>query len=211
MAIDNQASNSEEQQQQGKTSRLARVLKFQNENDRVMKIGAIAITCSCTLQAILFYCCFKEIIKFGQHDATVESLQDFGARVQFAVRHQTPLLLWLVYNILAVIRVRVQKLAINPLDESTEHIVQARKNILTNSYEQLVLSMFLQLAFVGFADASLTMRLIPLINLLQFFGRIAFFIGYPLYRAFGFLLTVLPNQIMLVYNVYKYGSLMGLY
>ena len=118
---------------------------------------------------------------------------------------------WLVFNIQAVIYARITKKAFNPLVDSTEKHVQQYKNILTNSFEQIVISSFLQLAFVSFADHSYTWKLIPAINIVQFVGRIAFFLGYPYYRTFGMSLTTTPNIVLAIYNMYKLGAYLSLY
>ncbi|RWS00113.1 hypothetical protein B4U79_11068 [Dinothrombium tinctorium] len=46
--------------------------------------------------------------------------------------------------------------------------------------------------------------MIPLMSWSFFIGRLAFMIGYPLHREFGFLLSFLPNTAALFYCVYKF-------
>jgi len=141
----------------------------------------------------------------------LESLKGFNSRAEFALRYQTLLYAWLIFNIHYVIYQRFTKKALNPLVDSTEKHVQMSKNILTNSFEQIVLSSFLQLTFVSFAEHIHTLKLIPLINIVQFLGRIAFFAGYPFYRTFGHSLTLTPNLILMSYNMYRLGSYLNLY
>ena len=119
--------------------------------------------------------------------------------------------MWLVFNIHAVIYVRITRKALNPLVDSTEKHAQSMKNILTNSLEQVLISSFLQLIFASFADSTLCLQLIPLVNVVQFMGRIAFFFGYPLFRTLGVSLTLLPNTLMVGYNVYKFAAYLNLY
>lgn len=127
------------------------------------------------------------------------------------MRYQTLLYLWLVFNVNAVIYVRLSRKAINPLVDSTEKHAQMIKNILTNSFEQIITSSFLQLAFASFADPVLVMKIIPAVNVVQFIGRIAFFFGYPYYRTFGVSLTMSPNLLMLCYNLYRFGAYLNFY
>lgn len=139
------------------------------------------------------------------------ALKGFNARAEFALRYQTLLYAWLVFNIMAVIYVRVTKKALNPLVDSTEKHAQEMKNILTNSYEQIVVSSIAQLIFVSFAGETYTMKLIPAINFVQFIGRMTFFAGYPYYRTFGMMCTLFPNVALICYNLFKLGSYLGVY
>lgn len=153
----------------------------------------------------------NDTIRLYPNSIRVESLKGFNSRAEYALRYQTLLFAWLVFNWNSVVYVRLTKKALNPLIDSTEKHVQSQKNILANSFEQIVLSVFLQLAFASFADPAFVMKIIPAINIAQFIGRIAFFLGYPWYRTFGVTMTMLPNLFLVSYNLFKLGSYLSLY
>lgn len=171
----------------------------------------MALFTSIVFMGGVFYLAFMDIIKFYPNSIKMESLRGFNSRGEFALRYQTLLYGWLVFNVYSVMFVRVTKTALNPLVESTEKHTHSIKNILANSFEQIVISSFLQFGFVSFADPALTMKLIPVINMTQLLGRIFFFLGYPLYRTFGFSLTMMPNTALFCYNFFKFGAYLGLY
>lgn len=182
-----------------------------NEMAKLIKVATSALLFSWLIMGTIIYYCLNDTLKLYPKTIKLDSLKGFNSRAEFSLRHQTLLYLWLVFNVQAVIYVRLTRRAINPLVDSTEKLAHQSKNILTNSFEQILLSSFLQLTFVSFADPSLVMKLIPAVNLVQFFGRIAFFFGYPLYRTFGVSLTMTPNLLMMGYNLYSFGSYLGYY
>lgn len=182
-----------------------------SELARLARIALVAFFLSISLMVGFFYLVMNDIVKLYPSIVTVEYLKGYSSRAEYALRYQTLLYFWLIFNIHSVIYVRISKKALNPLVESTEKHAQKQKNILTNSFEQIILSSVLQLIFVSFADHSHTMKLIPAINIVQFVGRIAFFAGYPYYRTFGVSLTMLPNTLLAGYNLYQFGSYMNFY
>lgn len=181
------------------------------EYARLTRIAMIAYLLSLTLIAVTIYLLLNDKVRLYPNSIKLESLKGFSSRAEYALRYQTLLYFWLVFNIFSVIYVRVTKKALNPLVDSTEKHVQMQKNILTNSFEGILTSSFLQLIFVSFAEHSYTLKLIPAVNILQFVGRVAFFLGYPLYRTFGVSLTLTPNLLLTGYNMFKLGSYLGLY
>lgn len=172
---------------------------------RLRKIALIAFVLSNLFLYAVYYASVNDKIQLYPNSLKADSLKGFTSRAEFALRYQSLLLFWLQFNICAVIYVRLSTKALNPLVESTEKHALSIKNILTNSFEQILLSVIAQLAFVSFADPSLTLKLIPAINLVQFIGRVAFFVGYPMYRTFGFNLTLVPNLLLILYNLYRLG------
>lgn len=188
----------------------ARVPKA-SEMAKLKKIATFAYILSLAFLSVVYYVVMNDIVRLYPSSIRVESLKGFNSRAEYALRYQSLLFAWLVFNVHSVIYVRLTKKALNPLVESTEKHAQAQKNILTNSFEQIVLSAFLQLAFASFADPAFAMKIIPAINIVQFLGRIAFFLGYPLYRTFGVSLTMSPNLFLTGYNLYKLGSYLNFY
>lgn len=205
-----EATKSKSKEPSERKSAAARPIRA-SELARLARIAAVAFLLSVTFMATVYYLVTNDIVKLYPSSIKLDLLKGFNSRAEFALRYQVLLYGWLIFNLHAVIYTRMTKKAFNPLVDSTEKHVQQQKNILTNSFEQIILSSFNQLIFVSFADPTSTLRLIPAINLVQFVGRIAFFAGYPLYRTFGFSLTLLPNTLLVGYNLYKFGSYMSFY
>lgn len=153
----------------------------------------------------------NDVFKLHPASSSPETLGTFGEKAEFAFRYQSLLALWLLFNIFMTIYGRYLHMAVNPLDTKTEEHVQIYKNILTNSYEQILLSVLSQLVFISFASPLAIVRYIPLLNIFMFVGRVTFFAGYPFYRTFGFLTSVLPTFVLVFYNIFKFGSFIGIY
>lgn len=205
--IDTKATKGESR---SRTSATARAPKA-NELARLAKIATFALLFSWLIIGGVVYFALNDTMKLYPNTIKLDALRGFNSRAEYSLRYQTLLYLWLVFNVHAVMYTRLTKKALNPLVDSTEKHAQMQKNILANSFEQIVTSSFLQLAFASFADATLVMKLIPAVNVVQFLGRIAFFVGYPMYRTLGFSLTMTPNLLMLGYNLYRFGAYLNLY
>lgn len=182
-----------------------------SEMAKLVRIAQFAFFLSLVFLAGFYYLVMNDLVKLYPNSIKLESLKGFSSRAEFALRYQTLLFVWLIFNIHSVIYTRLTTKALNPLIESTEKLAQKQKNILTNSFEQILVSSLLQLIFVSFAEHIYTLKLIPAINIVQFIGRIAFLLGYPWYRTFGFTLTLLPNTLLAGYNLYKLGVYMNFY
>ena len=182
-----------------------------SELQKLMRIAMLAFIFSSSLIGGIIYFALNDTIKLYPSQIRQDALKGFNSRAEYSIRYQTLLYFWLIISIFNVMYVRVTKKALNPLVDSTEKHAQMQKSMLTNSLEQILISSFLQLGFASFADASLVLKLIPAVNFVQFFGRIAFFFGYPLYRTLGFTLSMSPNLLMLGFNLYKMGAYIGLY
>lgn len=178
---------------------------------KVFKTGAVLSAAAFIFQVGLYLLVIFDVLNLHPKQMKEETLKGFSSRVEYALRYQTLLVFWLFFNVIVAIYGRLTTKAINPLDESTEAHVQIFKNVLTNSFESVVISVFSQLIFVSFAEPITVLKMIPLINIVQFVGRVTFFAGYPLKRAFGYQCTALPNLILNLYNMYKLGSFVGLY
>lgn len=181
------------------------------ESKRIMKTAIVLVVSALIFMVGLALLQGYDVLKLHPAHTTPESLKGFAARVEYALRYQTLLVFWLLFNIYATIYGRITTKALNPLEERTEQRVQLFKNILTNSFESVAVSVFSQLIFVSFAEPSRILHVIPYVNIVQFIGRVAFFAGYPYKRAFGFQCTILPNTILAIYNLYKFGSFIGIY
>lgn len=171
----------------------------------VLSIGALMF-----LTGFYLLVCY-DVVRLYPKGWTEDKLRGFSLKAEYTLRYQSLLIFWLLFNVLATIYGRISNLAVNPLDDRTEPRVQMFKATLSNSYEQILISVMSQLIFVSFCDSSMVLKYIPFVNIIQFIGRIAFFAGYPMKRGFGFLLTVAPNLVLTVYNIYMLGSFVGLY
>lgn len=178
---------------------------------RVIKVGFVLSASALLFMLGLALLVYKDFVRFYPSNMRAETLKGFASRMEYALRYQTLLVFWLMFNILITIYGRLTTKALNPLDETTEDNVQLLKNVLTNSFESVVVSVFSQLIFISFAEPELILTTIPLINIIQFIGRVAFFAGYPLHRAFGYQCTIIPNLILNIYNMYRLGSFVGIY
>lgn len=125
----------------------------------------------------------------------------YANRLAFTAKYWVLPLSWLVINCHLVVLGRVMGQAINPLSEN-EHLVEAIKNVFTNSIEQFLLSAAAQIILIVYLTEQQVNALIPLINLLHLIGRIFYWLFYPRLRSFGFILTFLPTNIALGYGIF---------
>lgn len=176
------------------------------EEKQLIRTASIMIASAIILMGVLTLLVHLETIKLYPSTMNVDLVKGYAGRLEYAFRYQTLLVSWLVFNILATIGGRFKSKALNPLDETTEEKVQIHKNILTNSFEQILVSVIAQLIFVSFASPESVLKFIPLINIIQFIGRICFFVGYPMKRAFGFQCSILPNIVLVIYDLSKFVS-----
>lgn len=183
----------------------------QEDEKRVIKIGIILAVAAFLFMSGFALFVHYDIVKLHPPSMSTEMVKGYAGRVELALRYQTLLVLWLMFNVMVIIYYRLTTKALNPLDERTEQRIQLFKNILTNSFETIIISVFSQLIFVSFATPATILKFIPLVNVIQFVGRATFYAGYPLFRSFGFVCTIFPNILMTAYNVYKFGSFIGAY
>lgn len=183
----------------------------QEETKRIMRNGSILAGLSVVFMTIMTLLVHFDAIRLYPSNVNAEIIKGYAGRVEFTLRYQTLLVFWLMINVITTIYGRLSTMAINPLDDRSEPKVQGHKNILTNSFEQIFLSVFAQLIFASFAAPECILKTIPLVNIIQFIGRVTFFAGYPLKRSFGFLCTWIPTFFLILYNMYKFMSFLGLY
>lgn len=153
----------------------------------------------------------NDVVRLHPSNSGPESLGNFAEKAEFALHYQSLLALWLLFNILATLYGRITRRAVNPLHAKTEELVAFHKNVLTNSYEQVLLSVLAQLVFISFASPAAIVKYIPMVNIIMIVGRVTFFAGYPFYRTFGFLLSIVPTTVLVLYDIFKFGSYIGLY
>ena len=94
-----------------------------------------------------------------------------------------------------------------------DHLFQLQKNVLMNTIEQYCLFALPLLALGASVQSAEQLRLIPALCITFFIGRILFRIGYPNYRAFGYIMNFSAALFNFGTNAYfavKYGFLSGL-
>lgn len=121
-------------------------------------------------------------------------LVDFSAKLQFALRYQIVGVMWMIFCMWSVIAKRFPSPAVNPMS-GYEHLTEIPKNIMTNSLEQLMMSVLTQFSLLTYLDGDETKKIIPMLTIMFIVGRITFWAGYPTYRSFGFWVTMWPTQI----------------
>jgi len=124
----------------------------------------------------------------------------FSDRVFFTFEWFVLIAVWLAFSVAWVIRCNCKSTGgCDPTVQRSE-LSQEAQRLLTNSIEQAVLTIVAQLALVPFITGEETIRLIPLINLAWFIGRIAFFYGYPQRRGIGFGLSYFASLAIIAYS-----------
>ena len=141
---------------------------------------------------------FQKLIK-----TTPKKLPDIQSRMGFVVVHLTPGIAWIVISMCFVAFKRLGSPAIDPL-YGYEKVVQSAKNNLTNSVEQFLMLSVSQLILAVHLSAKTLINVIPALNICFIIGRITFWLGYPRYRSFGFVVTQTPIMASILYNIYKY-------
>lgn len=199
--------SSEQGKQQHQPKRVSPTEYFYSQ----LKPNLILLVLSHSFMLVCYLLAFFDLFQFHPRNWNAGDLENFSTKIEYTLKNQTPLLVFLTLQIVATIFARVTFKAINPLHEHTEPRVLWFKCTLTNSLEQIFLSSATQLIFVSFATASQVLRYIPLINLIQFIGRIAFVANYPERRSFGFSSTIVPTLAMTAYNVGKLGAFYNFY
>ena len=132
----------------------------------------------------------------------VEELVDIQSRIGYVLRYSTPGVMWIIRCMFAVMLRRSLSPAMDP-SAGAEHHVQNAKNILNNSFEQFVLALVSQLILVQHINPEQTLKYIPALALLFVIGRVTFWLGYPRYRLFGFLVNLIPLLLTMGFNSYK--------
>lgn len=200
--------------------RVIRISEVEAANRRIKLNLLASFVAACFITGVVFLAVY-DLVKFYPKMLTPISLKGYSSRAEYALRYQVLQLFWLLCNTYFVTYgkylVRPRNLLASPTkdklpnDAETKIRLKELRNVLNNSFEQLFISFFSQLIFVSFAQPDVILKLIPVINIIQLFGRIAFFAGYPKYRGFGFTLSILPNTGLVFYAVYRLGIFVKLY
>ena len=141
---------------------------------------------------------------------------DFSAKLVYTLRCcGFPQALLLLFAVWRVASKRGSTPAGNPLSGQDQNYLQAEKNALTNTVEQLLLFSFLLLVLLTYLEPS-EMKIVPLLSISFFIARLLFIVGYsvgPLYRVMGIIMNF--NLIMVLigcisYLMYRRGFMYNL-
>ena len=153
----------------------------------------------------------------GYHlcDIQVPASMDATSRFAYTLRWTLPMVLVLIVAIEVTMISRGTTGAVNPLS-GKEHLVQIYKNFVTNTLEQLMVSLLLMLIATTYCDTPDMIKIVPICAITFTVGRILFFIGYkitPMYRATGMTVNFFSSILMagyIIYLTYTKGMLYGL-
>ena len=172
------------------------------ESKQVMKRASLMILASYFMVILFAWLTFAGHINLsGKTKAS--QLTTYYQRLEFAIKYQAPAVGWLLFCCFYVIHKRVPTKAINPL-AGFENVTFEANKILANSYEQFLLTFLSEIVSLSFVSEQTILKLIPFMSLSFLFGRITFFIGYPLYRGFGFNLSFAPTALLIFYNIFSF-------
>ena len=136
----------------------------------------------------------------------VHSLADIQSRIGFVLKYSTTGVLWIIRCLFTIMYRRTTSPAMDPTC-GADHLLVRQRNVLNNSMEQFILSLVSQLILVQYLTSEETVKYIPVLSQLFIIGRVTYWLGYPKYRLFGFMLNIIPLTTTMSYNTYKfYGS-----
>lgn len=181
-------------------------LKTWHLNISLGATGAILVLSS------LSYLSYDGYLNFLSGSVNPDKLTGYGLKSEYVFRY---LILGLTFTVVNIAAVGFKRLlspqALDPLNHH-EDLIQSVRNILSNSIEQLLVSVVTQLCLVSYLNGIQVARIIPLMNMSFLLGRITFALGYPKYRTFGFTLSFLPVLISVPYILYRFlSSQLGLF
>ena len=130
-------------------------------------------------------------------------IKSFADKFEFTVKHWTPGLVWLYFYIHLVMLRRLNARAVIP-NTTREYLVANQRSILTQTVEQFIFAVVTQAAVLPYLTPIQVVNIIPLANLLFFVGRIFFWLGYPIYRTFGMVVTMAPFSLILWFLTIQY-------
>ena len=130
----------------------------------------------------------------------VPQSSDFNARAVYTVRWMFLPLLVLAFAIAKVAMMRFLGYARNPL-AGQDGVIQKDKNFLQNTLEQFAVFVFTTLALMTYLEGE-EVRLIPLYCINFVLARVFYRIGYPMYRSWGFFMTLASSMFVIGLTTY---------
>lgn len=157
-----------------------------------------------TLVCITMYFAYVgelSILKAFGVEKDPESMKTFSDKLEFTIKYWIFGLIWLYFYIHVVIMKRITSGALVP-NTTVEYRVANAKSILTNSFEQMFVSLLAQSVAIVYLTPAQVINVIPLANILFYIGRIAFWLGYPKFRTLGVVVTGAPNSLLIWFSIY---------
>ena len=182
----------------GPTEEQIQRMKQLNKSAAPFFIGGIIIAILYVIVVLMNWLDFSTFLKTSPED-----LPDLQSRIGFVLRYGTFGALWVFICLFTVGVLRSQSPANDPTS-GNDHFIMKAKNVLNNSFEQFILHIFSELILVQHLDALHTIRYIPALTIIFIVGRITFWLGYPHYRPFGFMLNIIPLSVTMAYSLYAF-------
>ena len=181
--------------------------KYEAEKKKILPVFLLQF-----IMAVLFnVCVLGGGYYFFPPILPVPNSNDFSVKLLYTLRvYAFPQALLLSFVIIRVARKRGDTPAGNPLSGQDVHYLQAEKNALTNTVEQVLCSSLFVLVLITYLEPS-EMKIIPLLSFSFIVGRLLFIIGYsidPLYRVAGIIMNFNSLGFFIVcifYLIYRRG------
>ncbi|XP_064597921.1 transmembrane protein 79-like [Liolophura sinensis] len=119
-------------------------------------------------------------------------LETWQSKLMYTLRWQVFSLSTLLLGVMIVALVRFCTPAIHPLDPRGEAYIGVYTRCLQNTLEQLVLSVPGQLILSSYLESD-SLKIIPILVVVFVVGRVAFCLGYPINRSYGFAISYFPT------------------
>lgn len=115
-------------------------------------------------------------------------------------------------QMLALLLVALGRLSTGAHDpfSGLEHLVEVRRRVQVNTFEQSVLSLLAQFSLLPHLPIDVLVPLFATMNALFAMGRLAFWLGYPKHRTFGFSIGFIPSGYAILYSVHRFALTLGL-
>ena len=153
----------------------------------------------------------EEYVTLAPPHITPSKLMSYSEKLEFTSKYFVLIGIWIAINVLLVAIQRSWTNRLNPTEDGSTPEVDKWNQILRNSIEQSVLVIVTQMALLSYLDGNLVLKLVPLVNIGWFVGRLLFAIGYPMHRGFGWILNYYLTLTLLTYAIYNFGRFYQLY
>ena len=159
-------------------------------------IFPVLVAAGLVTSSVIFYGGYYHWTSF----VPVPQSSDFNARAVYTVRWMFLPLLVLAFAIAKVAMMRFLGYARNPL-AGQDGVIQKDKNFLQNTLEQFAVFVFTTLALMTYLEGE-EVRLIPLYCINFVLARVFYRIGYPMYRSWGFSMTLASSMFVIGLTAY---------
>lgn len=188
-----------------------------SKEQKLLKVNLIGVVVAAIFVFGIWFLVHNDFAKLHKDEIQLSEIKQYALRAKYAFKYQTIQLFWLLTCSLFIsyyrfiVFAKVTNFSYLPLRFRQTHefeylsIIKELRIVLANSFEHAFISCFGQLIFVSYAQPELIIKYIPLVNMLQFFGCVTYFAGFPEYRSFGFTISIIPNIALVFYASYHLG------